>query len=98
MKLKKKKKADGSSAEKKKVKEDDEKMLKEIDEIKREHEKQMALIAEIEKEKEKIISETKKHVEQQNKEDFKKISKMIDETYYKENNKQVMMIMKCQSS
>ena len=73
---------------KEKVKEDDEKMLKEIDEIKREHEKQMALIAEIEKEKEKIINETKRHIEQQNKEDFKQISKMIDETYYKEKNKQ----------
>jgi len=73
---------------KEKVKEDDEKMLKEINEIKREHEKQMALIAEIEKEKEKIINETKKHIEQQNKEDFKQISKMVDETYYKEKNKQ----------
>ena len=73
---------------KEKVKEDDEKMLKEIDEIKREHEKQMALIAEIEREKEKIINETKKHIEQQNKEDFKQISKMVDETYYKEKNKQ----------
>ena len=73
---------------KEKVKEDDEKMLKEIDEIKREHEKQMALIAEIEKEKEKIINETKRHIEQQNKEDFKQISKMVDETYYKEKNKQ----------
>ena len=73
---------------KEKVKEDDEKMLKEIDEIKREHEKQMALIAEIEKEKEKIINETKKHIEQQNKEDFKQISKMVNETYYKEKNKQ----------
>lgn len=71
-----------------KIKEDDEKMLKEIDEIKREHEKQMALIAEIEREKEKIINETKKHIEQQNKEDFKQISKMVDETYYKEKNKQ----------
>ena len=71
-----------------KVKEDDEKMLKEIDEIKREHEKQMALIAKIEKEKEKIINETKRHIEQQNKEDFKQISKMVDETYYKEKNKQ----------
>ena len=73
---------------KEKVKEDNEKMLKEIDEIKREHEKQMALIAEIEKEKEKIINETKKHIEQQNKEDFKQISKMVNETYYKEKNKQ----------
>ena len=73
---------------KEKVKEDDEKMLKEIDEIKREHEKQMALIAGIEKEKEKIINETKRHIEQQNKEDFKQISKMVDETYYKEKNKQ----------
>ena len=73
---------------KEKVKEDDEKMLKEIDEIKREHEKQMALIAEIEKEKEKIINETKKHIEQQNKEDFKQISRMVNETYYKEKNKQ----------
>ena len=73
---------------KEKVKEDDEKMLKEIDEIKREHEKQMTLIAEIEKEKEKIINETKRHIEQQNKEDFKQISKMVDETYYKEKNKQ----------
>ena len=73
---------------KEKVKEDDEKMLKEINEIKREHEKQMALIAEIEKEKEKIINETKRHIEQQNKEDFKQISKMVDETYYKEKNKQ----------
>ena len=73
---------------KEKVKEDDEKMLKEIDEIKREHEKQMALIAEIEKEKEKIINETKRHIEQQNKEDLKQISKMVDETYYKEKNKQ----------
>ena len=73
---------------KEKVKEDDEKMLKEIDEIKREHEKQMALITEIEKEKEKIINETKRHIEQQNKEDFKQISKMVDETYYKEKNKQ----------
>mgnify|MGYP001362873108 FL=1 len=73
---------------KEKVKEDDEKMLKEIDEIKREHEKQMALIAEIEKEKEKIINETKRHIEQQNKEGFKQISKMVDETYYKEKNKQ----------
>ena len=73
---------------KEKVKEDDEKMLKEIDEIKREHEKQMALIAEIEREKEKIINETKTHIEQQNKEDFKQISKMVDETYYKEKNKQ----------
>ena len=73
---------------KEKVKEDDEKMLKEIDEIKREHEKQMALIAEIEKEKEKIINETKRHIEKQNKEDFKQISKMVDETYYKEKNKQ----------
>jgi len=73
---------------KEKVKEDDEKMLKEIDEIKREHEKQMALIAEIEKEKENIINETKRHIEQQNKEDFKQISKMVDETYYKEKNKQ----------
>ena len=73
---------------KEKVKEDDEKMLKEINEIKREHEKQMALIAEIEREKEKIINETKTHIEQQNKEDFKQISKMVDETYYKEKNKQ----------
>ena len=73
---------------KEKVKEDDEKMLKEIDEIKREHEKQMALIAEIEREKEKIINETKRHIEQQNKEGFKQISKMVDETYYKEKNKQ----------
>ena len=73
---------------KEKVKQDDEKMLKEIDEIKREYEKQMALIAEIEKEKEKIINETKKHIEQQNKEDFKQISKMVNETYYKEKNKQ----------
>ena len=73
---------------KEKVKEDDEKMLKEIDEIKREHEKQMALITKIEKEKEKIINETKRHIEQQNKEDFKQISKMVDETYYKEKNKQ----------
>ena len=73
---------------KEKVKEDDEKMLKEIDEIKREHEKQMALIAEIEKEKEKIINKTKRYIEQQNKEDFKQISKMVDETYYKEKNKQ----------
>ena len=73
---------------KEKVKEDDEKMLKEIDEIKREHEKQMTLIAKIEKEKEKIISETKKNVEQQNKEDFKKISKTIDETFYKKKNKE----------
>ena len=73
---------------KEKIKEDDEKMLKEIDEIKREHEKQMALIAEIEKEKEKIINETKRHIEQQNKEDLKQISKMVDETYYKEKNKQ----------
>jgi len=73
---------------KEKVKEDDEKMLKEIDEIKREHEKQMALVAEIEKEKENIINETKRHIEQQNKEDFKQISKMVDETYYKEKNKQ----------
>ena len=48
----------------------------------------MALIAKIEKEKEKIINETKRHIEQQNKEDFKQISKMIDETYYKEKNKQ----------
>ena len=63
-------------------------MLKEIDEIKREHEKQMALIAKIEKEKEKIINETKRHIEQQNKEDFKQISKMANETYYKEKNKQ----------
>lgn len=73
---------------KEKVKEDDEKMLKEIDEIKREHEKQMALIAEIEREKEKIINETKRHIEQQNKEDLEQISKMVDETYYKEKNKQ----------
>ena len=73
---------------KEKVKEDDEKMLKEINEIKREHEKQMALIAEIEREKEKIINETKTHIEQQNKEDFKQISKIVDETYYKEKNKQ----------
>ena len=73
---------------KEKVKEDDEKMLKEINKIKREHEKQMALIAEIEKEKEKIINETKRHIEQQNKEDFKQISKMADETFYKEKNKQ----------
>ena len=73
---------------KEKVKEDEEKMLKEIDKIKSEHEKQMALIAEIEKEKEKIINETKRHIEQQNKEDFKQISKMVDETYYKEKNKQ----------
>ena len=73
---------------KEKVKEDDEKMLKEIDEIKREHEKQMTLIAEIEKEKEKIINETKRHIEQQNKEDSKQISKMVDETYYKEKNKE----------
>ena len=73
---------------KEKVKEDDEKMLKEIDEIKREHEKQMAQIAAIEKEKEKIINETKRHIEQQNKEDLKQISKMVDETYYKEKNKQ----------
>ena len=73
---------------KEKVKEDDEKMLKEIDEIKREHEKQMALINEIEKEKEKIINETKRHIEQQNKEDLKQISKIVDETYYKEKNKQ----------
>ena len=73
---------------KEKVKEDDEKMLKEIDEIKREYEKQMALIAETEKEKEKIINETKRHIEQQNKEDFKQISKMVNETYYKEKNKQ----------
>ena len=71
-----------------KVKENEEKMLKEIDEIKREHEKQMALIAEIEKEKEKIINKTKRYIEQQNKEDFKQISKMVDETYYKEKNKQ----------
>ncbi len=63
-------------------------MLNEINEIKREHEKQMALIAKIEKEKEKIINETKRHIEQQNKEDFKQISKMVDETYYKEKNKQ----------
>ena len=73
---------------KEKVKQDDEKMLKEIDEIKREYEKQMALIAETEKEKEKIINETKRHIEQQNKEGFKQISKMVDETYYKEKNKQ----------
>ena len=73
---------------KEKVKEDEEKMLKEIDKIKSEYEKQMALIAEIEKEKEKIINETKKHIEQQNKEDFKQISKMVNETYYKEKNKQ----------
>ncbi len=73
---------------KEKVKEDDEKMLKEINEIKREHEKQMALIAEIEKEKEKIINETKRHIEQQNKKGLKQISKMVDETYYKEKNKQ----------
>ncbi len=73
---------------KEKVKEDDEKMLKEIDEIKREHEKQMALIAKIEKEKEKIVNETKRQIAQQNKEDFKQVSKMIDETYYKEKNKQ----------
>ena len=73
---------------KERVKEDEEKILKEIDEIKREHEKQMALIAEIEKEKEKIINETKRHIEQQNKEDLKQISKMVDETYYKEKNKQ----------
>ena len=73
---------------KERVKEDEETMLKEIDKIKSEHEKQMALIAEIEKEKEKIINETKKHIEQQNKEDFKQISKMVNETYYKEKNKQ----------
>ena len=36
----------------------------------------------------KIINETKRHIEQQNKEDFKQISKMVDETYYKEKNKQ----------
>ncbi len=72
---------------KEKVKEDEEKILKEIDEIKSEHVKQMALIAEIEKEKEKILNENKKYIEQQNKEDFKKISKTIDETYHKENNK-----------
>ena len=71
-----------------KVKEDEETMLKEIDKIKSEHEKQIALIAEIEKEKEKIINETKKHIEKQNKEGFKQVSKMIDETYYKEKNKQ----------
>ena len=63
-------------------------MLKEIDEIKREHEKQVALINEIEKEKEKIINETKRHIEQQNKENFKEISKIVDETYSKENNKE----------
>ena len=40
------------------------------------------------REKEKIINETKTHIEQQNKEDFKQISKMVDETYYKEKNKQ----------
>ena len=73
---------------KEKVKENEEKILEEINEIKREHEKQMALIAETEKEKEKIINETKRHIEQQNKEDFKQISKMVDETYYKEKNKQ----------
>ena len=73
---------------KEKVKEDEEKMLKEIDKIKSDHEKQMAINAEIEKEKEKIINETKKHIEEQSKEDFKQISKMIDETYYKEKNKQ----------
>ena len=73
---------------KEKVKEDEETMLKEIDKIKSEHEKQMALIAKIEKEKEKIINETKRHIEQQNKEDFKQISKIVDETYYKEKNKQ----------
>ena len=72
----------------KKVKEDDEKMLKEIDEIKREHEKQVALINEIEKEKEKIINETKRHIEQQNKENFKEISKIVDELTPKENNKE----------
>ena len=73
---------------KEKVKEDEETMLKEIDKIKSEHEKQMALIAKIEKEKEKIINETKRHIEQQNKEDLKQISKIVDETYYKEKNKQ----------
>ena len=73
---------------KEQVKEDEEKMLKEIDKIKSEHEKQMAIIAEIEKEKEKIINETKRHIEQQNKEDLKQISKMVDENYYKEKNKQ----------
>ena len=73
---------------KEKVKEDEETMLKEIDKIKSEHEKQMVLIAKIEKEKEKIINETKKHIEKQNKEGFKQVSKMIDETYYKEKNKQ----------
>ena len=46
------------------------------------------LLNEIEKEKEKIINETKRHIEQQNKEDFKQISKMVNETYYKEKNKQ----------
>ena len=69
------------------MKEDEEKMLKEIDETKKEHERQMALIAEIEKEKEKIINETK-NLEQQNKDDFKQISKMVDKTFYKEKNKQ----------
>ncbi|MDC3024734.1 hypothetical protein OA161_00540 [Candidatus Pelagibacter sp.] len=69
---------------KEKVKEDEEKILKEIDKIKSEHEKQMALVAEIEKEKEKIINETKKYIGQQNKEDLKKTSKTVDETYYKE--------------
>ena len=72
---------------KEKVKEDEQKMLKEIDETKKEHERQMALIAEIEKEKEKIINETK-NLEQQNKDDFKQISKMVDKTFYKEKNKQ----------
>ena len=40
------------------------------------------------KEKEKIVNETKRQIAQQNKEDFKQVSKMIDETYYKEKNKQ----------
>jgi len=59
-----------------------------MDEIKREHEKQITLIAEKEKENEKIINETRKYIEKQNKEGFKQISKMIDETHYKEKNKQ----------
>ena len=73
---------------KERVKEDEDKILKEIDKIKSEYEKQMTLIAEIEKAKEKIISETKKHMKQQDKGDFKKISRMVDETYYEENNKE----------
>ena len=72
---------------KEKVKEDEEKIQKEVDEIKREHERQIALIARKEKEIEKIINENK-NLEQQNKEGFKEISKIVGEAYYKEKNKE----------